>query len=75
MMMTERMQANLLTIDQLESDDALDLIHEAQAFKAGKQVQLLKPAYAINMFFLKIQPGPKRVFKWLKKIRHASTGF
>lgn len=51
MMMTERMQANLLTIDQLESDDALDLIHEAQAFKAGKQVQLLKPAYAINMFF------------------------
>ncbi|WP_137596814.1 aspartate carbamoyltransferase catalytic subunit [Paucilactobacillus kaifaensis] len=51
MMMTERTQHNLLTIDQLESGDALDLIHEAQAFKAGKQVQLLKPAYAINLFF------------------------
>lgn len=51
MMITERTQHNLLTIDQLEADDALDLIHEAQAFKAGKQVQLLKPAYAINLFF------------------------
>lgn len=51
MMMTERTQANLLTIDQLDAEDALDLIHEAQAFKAGKQVELLHPAYAINMFF------------------------
>lgn len=51
MMMTERTQHNLLNIDQLEADDALDLIHEAQAFKAGKQVSLTQPAYAINLFF------------------------
>ncbi|GAB5052454.1 aspartate carbamoyltransferase catalytic subunit [Pediococcus ethanolidurans] len=49
--MVEQIQANLVSIDQLTADDALDFIHEAQAFKAGKKVHLLKPAYAMNLFF------------------------
>lgn len=49
--MAEQIQANLVSIDQLTADEAVDLIHEAQDFKAGKQVQLLKPAYAMNLFF------------------------
>lgn len=51
MMMTERIQPNLVTIDQLDAEDALDLIHEAQAYKAGKTVTLKRPAYAMNLFF------------------------
>lgn len=48
---TDRKQANLVTIDQIDADDALALIDEAQAFKAGKQVTLKKPTYAMNLFF------------------------
>lgn len=51
MMITERIQPNLVTIDQLDAEDALDLIHEAQAYKAGKTVELKRPAYAMNLFF------------------------
>ena len=44
MMITERIQPNLVTIDQLDAEDALDLIHEAQAYKACKIVDLILPA-------------------------------
>lgn len=51
MMISERIQPNLVTMDQLDAEDAMDLIHEAQAFKAGKTVELKRPAYAMNLFF------------------------
>ncbi|AMV61952.1 Aspartate carbamoyltransferase [Pediococcus damnosus] len=51
MTLTNLTQANLVTIDQINSADALALIKEAQEFKAGKQVVLKRPAYAINLFF------------------------
>ncbi|WP_412989029.1 aspartate carbamoyltransferase catalytic subunit [Pediococcus siamensis] len=49
--MAERKQANIVSIAQFDQADALDLIQEAQEFKAGKQIQLKKPAYAMNLFF------------------------
>ena len=51
MMMAERIQRNLVTVDHMEADDALDLIHEAQAYKEGKKPELFQKAYAANLFF------------------------
>lgn len=51
MMMTERIQKNLVTVENMDEEDVMDLLHEAAAFKAGKTVQLTKPAYAMNLFF------------------------
>lgn len=51
MMMAERIQRNMVTVDHMEADDALDLIHEAQAYKEGKKPELFQKAYAANLFF------------------------
>ncbi len=36
MISTERIQPNLVTVADMDAADAIDLIHEAQAYKAGK---------------------------------------
>ncbi len=51
MISTERIQPNLVTVADMDAADAIDLIHEAQAYKAGKQAVLTAPAYAVNLFF------------------------
>lgn len=51
MISTERIQPNLVTVGDMDAADAIDLIHEAQAYKAGKQAVLTAPAYAVNLFF------------------------
>lgn len=51
MINTERIQPNLVTVADMDAADAIDLIHEAQAYKAGKQAVLTAPAYAVNLFF------------------------
>lgn len=51
MMMTERTQNNLVTVEKMDEEDVMDLLHEAEDFKAGKQVKLRKPAYVMNLFF------------------------
>lgn len=51
MISTERIQPNLVTVADMDAEDAIDLIHEAQAYKAGKQAFLKAPAYAVNLFF------------------------
>lgn len=51
MISTERIQPNLVTVADMDAEDAIDLIHEAQAYKAGKQAVLTAPAYAVNLFF------------------------
>lgn len=51
MISTERIQRNLVTVADMDAADAIDLIHEAQAYKAGKQAVLTAPAYAVNLFF------------------------
>lgn len=43
--------ANVLSMKDLEADEVMAFIKEAQAFKAGKQIQLTRPAYAANLFF------------------------
>lgn len=51
MISTERIQPNLVTVADMDAADAIDLIYEAQAYKAGKQAVLTAPAYAVNLFF------------------------
>lgn len=51
MISTERIQPNLVTVADMDAEDAIDLIHEAQAYKAGKKAVLKAPAYAVNLFF------------------------
>lgn len=51
MISTERIQPNLVTVADMDAADAIDLIHEAQAYKAGKKAVLTAPAYAVNLFF------------------------
>lgn len=51
MISTERIQPNLVTVADMDAEDALDLIHEAQDYKHGKKAHLTRPAYAANLFF------------------------
>lgn len=51
MISTERIQPNLVTVADMDAQDALDLIHEAQDYKHGKKATLTRPAYAANLFF------------------------
>lgn len=51
MIINKHMQKNLVSVENMTADDAIDLIHEAQLFKRGANVKLNRPAYAINMFF------------------------
>ncbi|MTV82046.1 aspartate carbamoyltransferase catalytic subunit [Secundilactobacillus folii] len=43
--------ANVLSMQNLSANEVMSFIHEAQAFKAGYQIQLTRPAYAANLFF------------------------
>jgi len=42
---------NVVSMEDLSTDDVLSFIHEAQDFKAGKQIELKRPVYAANLFF------------------------
>ncbi|KZL36473.1 aspartate carbamoyltransferase catalytic subunit [Secundilactobacillus collinoides] len=43
--------ANVLSMKDLGADEVMDMIREAQQFKAGKEIQLKRPVYAANLFF------------------------
>lgn len=42
---------NVVSMEDLSAEDVLSFIHEAQDFKAGKQIELTRPVYAANLFF------------------------
>lgn len=41
----------LVSVEQLSNAQVLTLIKRAEAFKAGAQIQLKRPVYAMNLFF------------------------
>lgn len=41
----------LVSVDQFDNQDVMDFIQLAQAFKAGKTLQLKRPSFAMNLFF------------------------
>lgn len=43
--------ANVLSMKDFDADQVMDFIKEAQAFKAGKTISLVRPVYAANLFF------------------------
>lgn len=51
MLDSERIQKHLVTVADMSAEDALDLVHEAQAYKHGRVAKLKRPAYAANLFF------------------------
>ena len=51
MISTERIQPNVVTVADMDAEDALDLINEAEEYKHGKKAELTRPAYAANLFF------------------------
>lgn len=61
MISTERIQPNLVTVADMDAADAIDLIHEAQAYKAGKQAVLTRLTSS-----LKTQLEQRPVSKWHK---------
>lgn len=41
----------LVSVDQLSNQDVMTILHQAQAFQAGKTVTLKRPTFAMNLFF------------------------
>lgn len=42
---------NVVSMEDLSAEDVMSFIHEAIEFKQGKQIELIRPAFAANLFF------------------------